>query len=71
MHGDLFGLALTFGEFGLRGATLFASGWGGLVLPVVSLLSSAVADFGSDGQQAADWQPGATAYSFANLAYPQ
>jgi hypothetical protein len=65
-------LALTFGEFGLRGATLFATGWGGLVLPAVSLLSAGLNDFGSGGgQQAADWQPGSTAYSFDNLAYPQ
>jgi hypothetical protein len=64
-------LALTFGEFGLRGATLFATGWGGLVLPAVSLLSAGLNDFGSGGQQASDWQPGATAYSFDSFAYPQ
>jgi hypothetical protein len=51
---------------------LFATGWGGLVLPAVSLLSAGLNDFGSGGgQQVADWQPGSTAYSFDNLAYPQ
>jgi hypothetical protein len=69
---DLFGLALDFGVFGLRGLGMLGSGLNGLGVGGLNLLGSGLGNFNLDaGLESRQWGPGPILYPTENSTYPK
>jgi hypothetical protein len=84
---DLFGLALEFGAFGMRGLGLLGSGLNGFGLGGLNLLGSGLGGFGVGGQnllgsdqgsyslgaglESRQWGPGPILYPASSCALPR